>query len=124
MKRFPIALAFTAALLTATSAFAQSVEINGSRVNQNVTANNNSNVASGRDAVARQVLGAIADAEIQGSTVVQSVSASNNSNVASGRGSAACQEIGVIGDTGGAQAGGGGGGIGGIIGGSSNGRSC
>lgn len=123
MKRFPIALAVAVALMSATSAFAQSVEINGSRVNQNVTANNNSNVASGRDAVARQVLGAIADAEIQGSTVVQSVSASNNSNVASGRGSAACQEIGVIGDTGGAQAGGGGGGAFGI-GGSTNGRSC
>ena len=124
MKRFPIALAVAAfTLVSATSAFAQSVEIGGSTVNQNVTANNNSNSASGRDAVAKQNIAAIASAEIQGSTVNQNVTANNNSNSASGQGSAACQEIGVIGDVGGAQTGGGGGGIG-PIGGKVNGRSC
>jgi DNA-binding transcriptional regulator YdaS (Cro superfamily) len=101
MKRFPIALAVAVALMSATSAFAQDVEINGSRVNQNVTANNNSNIASGLDSVARQAFGAISDAEIRGSTVVQNVTANNNRNVASGRDSEACQEFGVIGDVGG-----------------------
>jgi hypothetical protein len=106
MKRFPIALAFTAALMTATSAFAQSVEINGSRVNQNVNANGNVNAASGDDAVAKQSIAAIADAAIEGSTVTQSVNANGNVNSASGEQSVACQEIGVIGDVGGASAGG------------------
>jgi hypothetical protein len=127
MKRLPIALAVAAfALMGATGAYAANVKINGSTVNQSVNATNNSNSASGKEAVAKQSIGRISDAEITGSTVNQNVSAANNSNSASGAGSVACQDIGVIGTSGGAQSGGGGGSLlGGLLGSAkSNGRGC
>ena len=98
MKRFPIALAVAVALMGATSAFAQDVEINGSNVRQNVNANNNVANASGLNSVADQAAGAITDAEINGSNIDQNVNANNNVSNASGLFSRTCQEFGVIGD--------------------------
>jgi hypothetical protein len=95
MKRFPIAVAVAAfALVSATSAFAQGIKIDGT-VTQTVTAERNTNAALGNDSVARQAFGVL-NADVAG-TVDQTVNANDNTNTAEGNGSEACQTFGVIG---------------------------
>jgi hypothetical protein len=95
MKRLPIALAVAVfALMGASSAFATGPKIDGTVV-QSVTADQNTNTATGNDSFARQAFGVI-NADVSGN-VNQTLDASNNTNNAQGNGSEACQAFGVIG---------------------------
>jgi len=98
MKRLPIAVAVAAfALMGATSAFATDpLKIDGTVV-QTITAERNTNLATGTDSVARQAFG-IVDADVGASgSVDQTVTATDNSNTADGTGAEACQVAGAIG---------------------------
>ena len=98
MKRFPIAVAVAAfALVSATGAFAtEPLKIDGTVI-QNVTAERNTNYASGNESVARQAFGVV-DADVgESGYVEQNVNAYDNTNTADGTGAEACQVAGAIG---------------------------
>ncbi len=89
------------ALMTASSAFAGEIEVDGNLLNVGVVTGNAVNVSTGFLSNAEQSIGAISgdsDISVDGNLLNVGVVTGNAVNVATGFLSDACQEIGAIGN--------------------------